>query len=146
VLRVEMPKGGRAGEPRFFDRELGEVSAHPSSALFGEKKLPTSFVAYQSLVKTSKVYVREGSPVSAHALLLFGGSLRVDHTRGVLVMDEWLTFRAPAKTAVLIRNLRRELDALFAAKVERPEEEMHEAGHGLIAAISSLLQTEAEIA
>ena len=49
-----------------------------------------------------QVYVREASPVSPYALLLFGGELSVRHEAGTVVLDDWAAFRAPARIAVLV--------------------------------------------
>ena len=37
--------------------------------------------------------------------------------RGVIVVDEWIKFRAPPQVSELVRALRGELDALLIAKV-----------------------------
>ena len=57
--------------------------------------------------------------VTPFALLLFGGRIRVLHAEGRVAVDEWITFSAPAKTAILFREARasvaRVLGALTAA-------------------------------
>jgi len=44
--------------------------------------------------------------VGPYALLLFGGNIEVNHQEGLVTVDGWATFASPAKTAVLLRELR----------------------------------------
>ncbi len=71
-------------------------------------------------MKTTKVYIRDCTPVQPQALLLFGGKLEVYHAAGVITIDNWLEFLASPKTAVLVKHLRRALDDLLRAKVCQP--------------------------
>jgi len=48
-----------------------------------------------------------------YALLLFGGGRKVDHRAGCVAVDGWVELAMPAKTAVLLRELRRELDGIL---------------------------------
>jgi hypothetical protein len=50
--------------------------------------------------------------VSANAAMLFGGAIRIDHAAGRVTLDGWLSLAVPARTAVLIRELRKELQVL----------------------------------
>ena len=60
---------------------------------------------YSDITETSKVYVREASMVPVYALLLFGGKLTVHHVEGLIKLDNWATFKAPAQIATLVRHL-----------------------------------------
>ncbi len=55
------------------------------------------------------MYVREASMVPVYALLLFGGALTVHHSDGLIRLDGWATFKAPAQIAALVRHLARVL-------------------------------------
>ena len=44
----------------------------------------------------------------------------MQHEEGTLKLDEWATFKAPARIAVLIRELRTQVSQLLLAKVEDP--------------------------
>ena len=70
---------------------------------------------------------------------LFGGAQRV-------TLDGWLQFLAPPRSAVLLRELRAELDALLAAKVRQPQAQLEAlaGGHGgrVLGAIVRLLESE----
>ena len=64
-------------------------------------------MVYSDITETSKVYVREASMVPVYALLLFGGKLTVHHVEGLISLDNWAKFKAPAQIATLVRPLRR---------------------------------------
>lgn len=51
---------------------------------------------------------------------LAAGNISVQHEEGTLKLDGWATFKAPARIAVLIRELRQQLDRLLLAKVAEP--------------------------
>ena len=69
-------------------------------------------------VRTSRTFLRDCSVVSPMALLLFGGVLTVLHEAGAVLVDDWLRIRAPAPTAVLVKQLRAALDSLLAARCQ----------------------------
>ena len=68
-------------------------------------------------MRTTRTFLRDCSVASPMALLLFGGELTVLHEAGAVLVDGWLRIRAPATTAVLVKQLRAALDSLLAAKV-----------------------------
>ena len=100
-------------------------------------------------MKTTRVYVRDCSPVSAYALILFGGVLssqpgalppppppltkkQAKYRRhmppppppqrdGVLVIDGWIRFSVSLTEQRLLVGVREKLDALLASKIESPE-------------------------
>ena len=41
-------------------------------------------------VKTAKVFLRDVTPVSPMAVLLFGGRLQIIHTEGVILVNDWI--------------------------------------------------------
>jgi ATP-dependent RNA helicase DHX57 len=136
VLRVAHPEskyaptaGGTiaveaaAAAVRFFAREAGRVFLHPSSALFGCGAFDSPWLVYSDASEhaaSRRVYVRAATMVPAYALLLFGGDVSVRHERGTLALDGWAEFEAPARIAVLVRELRAGVDRLLAAKVADP--------------------------
>lgn len=95
------------------------------------------WMVYFQKVKTSRVFIRDCTMVPPYAMLLFGGQLEVQHTRNKIVMDGWMYFDAPARVAVLIQELRRELDLLLGRKIEHPEIDI--SSSPLIDAIARLL-------
>mmetsp|Transcript_85259 Transcript_85259/g.231011 ORF Transcript_85259/g.231011 Transcript_85259/m.231011 type:complete len:162 (-) Transcript_85259:126-611(-) len=54
---------------------------HPSSVNARETKFESKYLVYAEKVRTTQVYVRDCAPVSAYALMLFGGALSSDRRR-----------------------------------------------------------------
>ena len=49
--------------------------------------------------------------VPVYALLLFGGRLTVHHVEGLISLDNWAKFKAPAQIATLVTSLLRLITA-----------------------------------
>jgi hypothetical protein len=58
---------------KFFERRLGRVFLHPSSACFSAGSFPSGWLVYSQLVETGKAYVREASMAPVYGLLMCGG-------------------------------------------------------------------------
>ena len=80
---------------------------HPASINFDCGDFPSGWMVYSDITETSKVYVREASMVPVYALLLFGGRLTVHHVDGLIKLDNWATFKAPAQIATLVCSFHR---------------------------------------
>ena len=78
--------------------------------------------------------------VPVYAVLLFGGSIAVEHEKGMIIVDDWASFKAPARIGVLVRELRSEVARLLDEKIEDPT--MNIAGSKLIDAMHHLLSTD----
>ena len=78
------------------------------------------WVVYLEKMRTTKVYLRDVTPVSPAAIMLFGGAIDVAHASHRASVDEWVEFRAYPRTAVLFRRLREALDELLLRKIEEP--------------------------
>ena len=113
------------------------VFLHPSSVNFSEGGFISPWLVYFQKVRTSKIFIRDSTMVPPYALLLFGGSLRVEHTRNKIVVDDWMYFNTPARVGVLIRELRSELECLLSQKMENPHLEI--SSSPLIDAVTMLL-------
>jgi ATP-dependent RNA helicase DHX57 len=61
-----------------------------------------------------------------YSLLLFGGCLEVEGSAGIISVDEWIQFKAPASVGVLVRGVRVELDAMLSKKISCPSLELSE--------------------
>lgn len=133
----------QAGEQAFRGQK-GEVYLHPCTISFTEKRLDSRYCCYHEIVKTSKTYVRDCTTVNEFALLLFGGSLQVYHTHGVVTVDNWLRFRIGAKPATLVKHLRAQMEKMLLEKIVSPENDItgSEEGQALIQAVSALLTKE----
>ena len=109
-------------------------------------------------VRTAQVYVRDASPASPYALMLFGGGLVADRAaaalaapttpRGangageasvVLVVGGWIKFRVPKRVEALLLDVRAKLASLLQQKIAWPSIELSSAGKGILAAVSALL-------
>ena len=143
-----------------------EVALHPSSVNANvEKQIASSYLIYHEKVRTTRVYVRDCSPVSAYALILFGGVLSSQPGTplppppppkskkkrrswvppppvvrdGILVIDGWIRFSVSVQEQRLLLGVREKLDSILASKIESPELEVAEAGEELLAAVSKVL-------
>lgn len=82
------------------------------------------FILYNTSSFTNKLYLRDITPTSTLSLLLFGGPIQYDindnnHSPGIIV-DNWLPIRTWCKNAVLIKQLRIQLDKAIKTKLENP--------------------------
>jgi hypothetical protein len=66
--------------------------------------LVAGWLVFTQLVETSRPFVREASMVPVYALLAFGGQLEVLHDQGVLLLDGWAKFKAPARVSCWARG------------------------------------------
>ncbi|KAF8055672.1 DHX57 [Scenedesmus sp. PABB004] len=152
VLRVEAPvkytqvAGGAArveadpGSIKLFERALGRVWVHPASVCFTAGSYSSGWLVYSQLVETSRAFAREVSMVPVWSLLAFGGELEVLHDQGLLLLDGWAKFKAPARVGVLIKHLRAAVASLLAAKVADPSLDL--AGQRVVEALHALLATD----
>ncbi|KAH9842863.1 P-loop containing nucleoside triphosphate hydrolase protein [Rhodofomes roseus] len=103
-----------AREFRLYDLKGGErVFVHPSSVLFSEAAWRASFAVYFQKQATSKVFLRDATEVPIYALLLFGGTVAVNHIGGGLTIgtrDAFVKLKAWPRIGVLVNQLRRLLD------------------------------------
>ncbi|EEH44819.1 uncharacterized protein PADG_01108 [Paracoccidioides brasiliensis Pb18] len=105
---------------KYFNQENGRVFVHPSSSLFDAQSFSGSatYVSYFSKMATSKVFIRDLTPLNAYSLLLFSGPITLDTLgRGVLV-DGWQRLRGWARIGVLASRLRMLLDKALAQKLD----------------------------
>ncbi|XP_039818314.1 DExH-box ATP-dependent RNA helicase DExH7, chloroplastic-like isoform X2 [Panicum virgatum] len=106
--------------PRWYDGRR-EVHIHPSSVNHSLKAVRYPFLVFLEKVETTKVFLRDTSVISPYSLLLFGGSMVIQHQTGVVVIDGWLRLSATAQTAVLFKQLRITLDAVLKELTRKPE-------------------------
>ncbi|KAH3760414.1 Ubiquitin-associated/translation elongation factor EF1B, N-terminal, eukaryote [Pelomyxa schiedti] len=122
---------------RCFTVSDGEVFIHPTSVAHSDR-IMSPLLVYREKVKTSKVFLREVTPVSAHTLLLFSsGNFEIDHLTETLILDGVYSFHIAAKSAVLIKQLCVEFDSFFLKKVEDPTQH-HALGDNIVDALSQI--------
>ncbi len=105
---------GPAGKPH------SQVYVHRGSVNHGLAALSSPWLVFHEKFHTTRAYVSPTSVVSPYALLLFGGPLHVDHLANRVVIDEWIEFSCPARTAVLFREMRRRLNEVLEDMIQRP--------------------------
>ena len=168
VVAVELPapKAGKkvsADSIKFLAREEGSampvsVALHPSCVAAKQTTFTTPYLIYHERVKTTRVYLRDATPVSPCALLLFGGGdllsekgkakgpSRAGNWRGddgsasdVISLDGWIRFRCPASTQALIRDVRAQLNEVLKRKIETPKLAFSDSAKGLMEAVAQLV-------
>lgn len=156
IMRIDSPNAtyteviaGAVESTKFNAKDLkmrsrtGErLFLHPAGVNFQEGNYGSKWLAFFGKVKTSRVFVRDSTSVSPYAILLFGGKIEVLHERGQITVDGWMYFKAPARVAVLVRELRRQMDELLQKKFENPGVDMNLEGRGVHNAITQLIKTE----
>lgn len=123
----------------FLQKE--RVFIHPSSTAFSERNLPQEacFMAYFTRMETSKVFLRDVTPVSKYAMLLFGGKLDIDYTGRGVVIGDWLQITCWPRIGVLAAKLRQLLEEGLQRKFDNPREELDPE---LVNAVVKLLETD----
>jgi ATP-dependent RNA helicase DHX57 len=128
-------KDGEARELKFFVRIDGSVNdsgreneemvfIHPSSANFSNGNYSCPYLVFNSMVRTSKPFLRDVTECSAYSLLLFGGELDVRASKSVIMVDGWAELSANARIGSLVAGLRTRVDALLERKVADPSFEI----------------------
>lgn len=120
--------------------DVGRVFIHPASVNFDVGKFESGWLVYSDIVQTSKVFVRESSMIPVYAVLLFGGLVTVHHEDGIIKVDNWAAFKAPARIGVLVRELRHEVSQLLWKKIQDPSTDL--AQSKLIDAMHQLLSSD----
>ncbi|KAG0494394.1 hypothetical protein HPP92_005388 [Vanilla planifolia] len=72
-------------------------------------------------LKLARYFYVDISIVSPYSLLLFGGSIQVQHQTGLVIIDNWLKLTAPAQTAVLFKELRLTLNSVLKELIRTPK-------------------------
>ncbi|OAY64742.1 ATP-dependent RNA helicase Dhx29 [Ananas comosus] len=106
--------------PLWYDGKR-EVHIHPSSVNHSLKSARYPFLVFLEKVETTKIFLRDTSIISPYAILLFGGSMVVQHQAASVMIDGWIKLTAPAQVAVLFKELRRTLDAVLKELIKKPE-------------------------
>jgi len=107
---------------QYRQRNGQRVFIHPSSVNFAETKYISRWAVY--LMKSSsdtKMFLRDCNEASSSGIILFcGRDLKVDHDKGLVIVDDWIPVSAPARTAILARELRARLDQMLLDKFDDP--------------------------
>ncbi|KAK2413013.1 RNA helicase family protein [Trifolium repens] len=114
------PSSANSSRTVWFDGRR-EVHLHPSSINSNTKVFKYPFLAFLEKVETNKVFLRDTSVISPYSILLFGGSINVQHQTGLVIIDGWLKLNAPAQIAVLFKELRLTLHSILKELIRKPE-------------------------
>ena len=150
VVRYFAQKTGEAARGVSSSRQQ-QVWVHPSSinAKSNNTAVQSSSAAlhwliFHEKVRTSRLFVRTTMLATPFALLLFGAqTIEVDHISRTVVADQWIVFRCPPKTALVIKALRAQLSQVLQRKLDAPHTLIAEEGRALIDAVRKLLVSEA---
>lgn len=96
------------------------VFIHPSSNNFSIGSYSCPWLVYHRLVRTSKAFVSDSTECNPYSLLLFGGPMEVQASKGLIVLDDWIRLSANARIGSLIGGLRQKVDELLEQKVTDP--------------------------
>ncbi|KAG7976723.1 hypothetical protein I3843_06G164800 [Carya illinoinensis] len=107
------------GRPVWYDGRR-EVHVHPSSINSNLKAFRYPFLVFLEKVETNRVFIRDSSVISPYSILLFGGSINIQHQTGLVVIDGWLKLTAAAQIAVLFKELRLTLHSLLKELIRKP--------------------------
>ncbi|KAK6205586.1 P-loop containing nucleoside triphosphate hydrolase protein [Scheffersomyces amazonensis] len=107
-------------------RELIDLT--PKAPKSSNQVLKSSFIVYGRSQKTTSMYIGDITPSGTLSILLFGGD--IDYNLGYhiekgrtspgIVMDNWLPIRTWCKNAVLMKRLRKLMDAIIEDKLSNP--------------------------
>eukprot|EP01119_Soliformovum_irregulare_P019945 TRINITY_DN6405_c1_g2_i1.p1 TRINITY_DN6405_c1_g2~~TRINITY_DN6405_c1_g2_i1.p1 ORF type:complete len:601 (+),score=220.21 TRINITY_DN6405_c1_g2_i1:264-1805(+) len=120
VMSGHIPAPNEAKEHKFMLKSKERVFNHPKSVLFSQREYEYPYVVFNEKIQTSKVFITQSTMVSPYSLLLFGGDIQVRHQDEIVMIDEWIRFKAPARIAVLMKEVRSELDGILSHKISDP--------------------------
>ncbi|WWD09835.1 hypothetical protein V865_007963 [Kwoniella europaea PYCC6329] len=141
VQQGAIQKDHEAKEVKMFDQS-GRVFIHPTSVLFNESGFKSGYLAYFGKAETSKVFLRDATEVPLYGLLLFGGSITINHWAGGIMIgkDGFVKLKAGTRIGVLCSQLRRLLDAQLSEQIESPHAVDMSGHEEVVGAMMALLQ------
>ena len=89
---------------------------------------------------------RCGPSVPPMALMLFGGRLFFNAKASLLALDDgWIRFKVQEEVATVIVAGRRQLDAMFERKMNKPDADLSKEGGALIEVVAKLIANHAGV-
>merc|ERR1712183_530246 len=130
-VQGSIEKDGQAKELKFFIRGgEGDITTnkkneervfiHPSSNNFQIGRYSCPWLVYFRLVRTSKAFISDATECNPYSLLLFGGKMEVQASKGLIILDDWVPLAANARIGSLMGGLRQKVDELLEQKVANP--------------------------
>lgn len=137
---------GVSGDYDISTDNLQRIFIHPSSVnfsnasyntsnylLYGEKSIanapPSGNVkgnASNNNNQQEKIYIKDTCEVTAFALLLFGGALSYDSSKGLLLVDDWIRFACSERIAAIFFRIREEFHRVLQRKMENDRMEQYD--------------------
>ncbi|EXX76142.1 P-loop containing nucleoside triphosphate hydrolase protein [Rhizophagus irregularis] len=104
------------------------VFIHPSSIVFkhdlkSQAKERNWFI-YNTLIQTTKLYVRDVSKVDVVNLVLFGRDIEIKHEHKMVIIDKWIVLQCPGKTSTILKYLRHQLNKILKYKIDYPTRDL----------------------
>lgn len=134
-----VPVLSQAREHRFLLKSGERVFLHPKSLLFTEREYEYPYILYTEKIQTSKMFVTDCTTTQPYPLLLFG-DVEVLHDQQVIVIDKWIKFSAPARIAVIMKEIRTQLNTLLQEKISQPTLDI--SNHVLTDVVTELITTD----
>ncbi|XP_048460467.1 ATP-dependent DNA/RNA helicase DHX36 [Rhincodon typus] len=108
---------------KVFTKSDGRVNIHPKSVNAEEGEFEHNWLIYHLKMRTTSIYLYDCTEVSPYSLLFFGGdiSIQKEQSQETISVDEWIVFQSPSRIAHLVKDLKRELDALLQDKIKKPQ-------------------------
>ncbi|XP_020915911.1 ATP-dependent DNA/RNA helicase DHX36 [Exaiptasia diaphana] len=108
--------------PRLYTQGDGKVAMHPKSVNVETVAYENNWLIYHQKVKSTKIFIHDATMIAAYPLLFFGGDVTVLVEEGheIVAVDDFIRFRSPKKIAVLVKELRAQLDKLLERKIAQP--------------------------
>ncbi|KAK6462404.1 P-loop containing nucleoside triphosphate hydrolase protein [Scheffersomyces coipomensis] len=130
-------------------REMIDLT--PKASKSSNQLLKSPFIVYGKSQKTFAMFIGDITPTSTLATLLFGGEIDYNlsyhiekgQTSPGIVVDNWLAIRTWCKNGVLIKRLRKLVDAVIEDKLSNPHysSSYSKANDDILAMIEKLVST-----
>ncbi|KAM6161312.1 ATP-dependent DNA/RNA helicase DHX36 isoform 2-T2 [Erethizon dorsatum] len=150
VAKIRLNLGKKRKMVKVHTKTDGLVSIHPKSVNVEQTDFHYNWLIYHLKMRTSSIYLYDCTEVSPYCLLFFGGdiSIQKDNDQETIAVDEWIIFQSPARIAHLVKDLRKELDALLQEKIESPHpvdwKDTKSRDCAVLSAIIDLIKTQEE--
>lgn len=125
-----------------------DLKLHPSSMLFRrEKQLHSEFFVYNTLVMNSNDYQKdkaviwEAASIEPVSLMLLATNMDIKHKQRRITVDGWLSFDCFARTSVILKFFRAELNNWLAEKMKDPKIDLTAYNQEILDAMVKMLES-----
>ena len=129
-------------EPLSMWQQNDQLWFHKSSTFHNKKKADSEWFIFHEKFATHKVFISTATTIKPFSLLLFGKSIEINHLSRRVVVDGWIELGIPAQTAVIFRELRREMSKELNKKISFVDTEDDTNRISIIDGISKLISLE----